>query len=38
MYELNPERNGENMPPFNHKTALTANVRKNIVANIFSNG
>ena len=22
MYELNPERNSENMPPFNHKTAL----------------
>ena len=22
MYELNPERNCENMPPFNHKTAL----------------
>ena len=22
MHELNPERNSENMPPFNHKTAL----------------
>ena len=22
MYELNPERNSENMSPFNHKTAL----------------
>ena len=29
MYELNPERNSEYMPPFNHKTALTSNVWKN---------
>ena len=26
MYELNPEKNIENMPPFNHKTALTSSV------------
>ena len=26
MYELNPERNSENMPLFNHKTALTSGV------------
>ena len=28
MYELNPDWNSENMPPFNHKTALTSNVWK----------
>ena len=26
VYELNPERNRENMPPFYHKTALNSNV------------
>ena len=29
MYELNPERNRENMPPFNHKTALRFKFEKN---------
>ena len=29
MYELNPERNSENMPPFNHKTALHFKLEKN---------
>ena len=29
MYELNPERDSENMPPFNHKTALRFKFEKN---------
>ena len=35
MYELKPEMNSENMPPFNHKTALTSNVRKKITSDFF---
>ena len=37
MYELNPERNSENMPQFNHKTALHFKFEK-ITGDFFSNG
>ena len=35
MYELNPERNSEKMPPSNHKTALHFKLEKKITGDFF---
>ena len=35
FWELNPERNSENMPPFNHKTALNLKFEKKSLVIFF---
>ena len=35
MYELNPERNIENMPPIDHKTALHLKFENKITGDFF---
>ena len=35
MYELNPERNSENILPFNHKTALHFKFEKKNTGDFF---
>ena len=37
MYELNPKRNRENMPPFNQKNGIAFQCLKTITGDFFSN-